>query len=87
MLFFPDSLKDDESAAPKPQAPQLPKVTVTSSTADIRRAFKSVSGPSTPLGSVDASGGGSSGGSSGSGSSGGAGGGDGGSSGGGSSSS
>lgn len=45
LLFFPDSLPDeDELLAPKiPKGPQLPKVSVTSSTDDIRRAFEAVS--------------------------------------------
>jgi hypothetical protein len=49
LLFFPDSVKDDgDDAAPKPTGPQLPKVKVTSSPEDIRRAFESASGPSAP---------------------------------------
>jgi hypothetical protein len=45
LLFFPDSLPDEDEllAARTPKGPQLPKVTVTSSTDEIRRAFESVS--------------------------------------------
>ena len=66
LLFFPDSVKDDSPSKPRATGPQLPRVTVTSSREDIRRAFESVSGPSTPaarspLASVDGGGGGSGG--------------------------
>ena len=44
MLFFPDTLPDDAPAPAKPSGPQLPRVTVTSSPEDIRRAFESVGG-------------------------------------------
>jgi hypothetical protein len=45
LLFFPDSIPDEDElmAARTPKGPQLPKVTVTSSTDEIRRAFESVS--------------------------------------------
>jgi hypothetical protein len=39
---------DDEPRPTPPTGPQLPRVTVTSSPEDIRRAFESVSGPPTP---------------------------------------
>jgi hypothetical protein len=48
VALFPDSLKDDEPRPAKPEGPQLPRITVTSSPEDIRRAFNSVSAPSTP---------------------------------------
>jgi hypothetical protein len=54
MLFFPDSIKEDEPR-PKPTGPQMPRITVTSSPEDIRRAFEAVSAPSTPPRSAPAS--------------------------------
>jgi hypothetical protein len=42
LLLFPDSLSDEPAAPRAPQEPQLPKVTVTSSPDDIRKAFQAV---------------------------------------------
>jgi len=43
LLIWPDSVKDDEARPERPQGPALPKVTVTSSPDEIRRAFDSLS--------------------------------------------
>lgn len=43
LLLFPDSLPDDELPTSRlPKEPQLPKVTVTSSPAEIKAAFDAV---------------------------------------------
>jgi hypothetical protein len=43
LLIWPDSVKDDEPRPDRPQGPALPKVTVTSSPDEIKRAFDSLS--------------------------------------------
>ena len=43
LLIWPDSVQDDEARPERPQGPALPKVTVTSSPDEIRRAFDSLS--------------------------------------------
>jgi hypothetical protein len=63
LLLFPDSLPDDDVPVSRTsKEPQLPKVTVTSSPDDIRKAFQAVaktssSSPSSSLGSSSSSGG------------------------------
>eukprot|EP00882_Tetradesmus_deserticola_P026028 GHRQ01028635.1.p6 GENE.GHRQ01028635.1~~GHRQ01028635.1.p6 ORF type:complete len:105 (+),score=43.77 GHRQ01028635.1:2731-3045(+) len=61
LLFFPDSVMDEDEllAAKTPKGPQLPKVTVTSSTDDIRRAFEAVSKAAADGGRSSSSGSGS----------------------------
>lgn len=43
LLFFPDSISDEDFAPKQPKAPALPKVSVNSSAEDIKRAFEAVS--------------------------------------------
>jgi hypothetical protein len=68
LLLFPNSLDDAEADAAArvrtPSAPQLPKVTVTSSPEEIRRAFEAVartdSGSGRPVGQGSSAGSGTS---------------------------